>query len=149
MLGQKSQKPWIRLVRRKASDRLAGDAAARFHGRNDFFHASNRRARDGFAIEFHIETAVPLGGDADRGSVLSRAAKKKIAKPVTGGSVGDILFAAQQESAGAIAEEAAEFADDATRGKHAAVHVGSDHDNPLRRTRANQRLRDRKSIEQP
>src|SRR6516164_1716455 len=122
MFGQKTHKPWIRLVRRKASDRLAGDAAACFHGRNDFFHASNRRARDGFAIEFHIETAVPLGGDADRGSVLSRAAKKKIAKPVTG-AVGDILFAAQQESAGAIAEEAAEFADNAARGKHAAVHI--------------------------
>src|ERR1700747_3796183 len=91
MFGQKSQKPWIRLVRRKASDRPAGNAAARFHGRNDFFHASNRRARDGFAIEFHIETAVPLGGDADRGRVLSRATKKKVAKTVTGG-VGAGLF---------------------------------------------------------
>ena len=81
MFCQKSQKPGIRLVCRKASDRPAGNAAARLHCRNDFFHASDRCAREGFAIEFHIETAVPLGGNADRGSVLSRAAEKKIAEP--------------------------------------------------------------------
>lgn len=133
MFCQKSQKPGIRLVCRKASDRPAGNAAARLHCRNDFFHASDRCAREGFAIEFHIETAVPLGGNADRGSVLSRAAEKKIAEPVTRAVV-DIFFAAQQESASAIAEEAAEFSDDAGRSKHAAMHVGSDHGNRLRRT---------------
>ena len=56
--------------------------------------------------------------------------------------------ASQNKSAGAVAEESAEFARDAARSERSAVHIGGDDRDGLGLSRSNHRLRDGKGVEQ-
>src|SRR3981189_2339826 len=84
------------------------------------------------------------GGDGGR--VVACAAKKKIAKTEVIALPAD--GPAKEESAGAVAEESAEFALHAVRRERAAVNVGGYHGDGLRLPRCEERLRDSKGIEQ-
>lgn len=97
---------------RKASHGSERDAAAQFDGGKNLFHAGDGGARQSFAVERHIETAFIGSTDLDGSGILARATKQKIAEAVAFADVA--TGAAKEESAGAIAKEAAEFAIDAS-----------------------------------
>ena len=134
-------------MRRKPSDGAARDAAAQLNGSKDLFHARDRRARKCFSVELHFEAAVLRIADLDGRGVLARAAKEKFAEAI--GVLGIFMSgASQNKSAGAVAEESAEFARDAARSERSAVHIGGDDRNSLSLSRSNQRLRDGEGVEQ-
>src|ERR1700674_1085222 len=82
LLGEQGHEARVRLVRRKTADGAARDAAAQLDGCKNFFHAGNRRAREGFAVELHGEAATLCIADLDGGSVLPRAAEKEITEAI-------------------------------------------------------------------
>ena len=134
-------------MRSKPSDGAARDAAAQLNGSKDLFHARDRRARKCFSVELHFEAAVLRIADLDGRGVLARAAKEKFAEAM--GVLGIFMSgASQNKSAGAVAEESAEFARDAARSERSAVHIGGDDRNSLSLSRSNQRLRDGEGVEQ-
>jgi hypothetical protein len=116
-------------------------------GGENFFHARDGGPRKRFAVELHVQAAFLRSVDLNGGCVLARATEKKIAETVA--SAGVVVGTSQEEGAGAIAEEAAEFAGDAIRRERAAVDIGGDHDDDLRLSRADERLRDSEGIQQP
>ena len=123
------------------------DATAQLDGGENFFHARDGGPRKRFAVELHFQASFLRSADLNGGRVLARTTEKKIAETVA--SAGVVVGTSQEEGAGAIAEEAAEFAGDAVRRERAAVEIGGDHDDDLRLPRTDERLRDDERIEQP
>src|SRR5689334_8330591 len=92
----------------KASDRSARNPAARLHGGDHLLQARDRCPRKRFAVKLNIEPAADSCSNLNRRRVLSRASKKKFAKPVAGARR-CLPLPAQQKCAGAVAEEPAEL----------------------------------------
>ena len=133
-------------MRGETSDGSPRNSTAQLHGGENFFHTRDGSAGKSFPVKLHFEASIIGIGHLDGRSVLARAAKYKIAKAeaiaLAGGG------AAKEESAGAVAEESAEFSSHAVRRKRAAVNVGGYHGDSLRLSRSEERLRDSKGIEQ-
>src|SRR5260370_36439374 len=82
LLGEQGKEGGVRLLVRKPADGTARDAAAQLNGGNNFFHAGDRRARKGFTIELHGETAILRIADVDSGSVLARTAEEEFTEAI-------------------------------------------------------------------
>ena len=108
-------------MRGETSDGSSCDAAAQLHGSENFFHARDGGTRKSFTVKLHVEASVLGIGHLNRGSVLACAAKQKIAEAEAIALPAD--DAAKEESAGAVAEEPAEFARHTVRRERAAVNV--------------------------
>src|SRR5258708_29705338 len=146
-LGEQGHEARVRLVRRKTADGAARDAAAQLDGCENFFHAGDRRARKGFAVELHGEAAILRIADLDGGSVLACAAEEELTEAIA--FVGIVASgASKDESTGAVAEQSSKFAGDPAGSECSAVDVGGDDGDGLSLSRSNQGLCEHQCIEQ-
>src|SRR5580704_7924504 len=127
--------------------RRAGDAAAEFHVQDDLFHARNGRAGQGFAFKVHVEVSVQGVRHANRSRVLAGTAEEKFSQRI-GLLWGGAILCAQEERAGTIAEQAAEFSGYAAGLENAAVNIGGDDGDDAGLPRSDEALGYGKSIEQ-
>ncbi len=147
LLGEQGHEARVRLVRRKTADGAARDAAAQLDGCDNFFHAGDRRARKGFAVELHGEAAILRIADLDGGSVLARATEEEFTEAIA--FVGVVAGgASKNESAGAVAKQTSKFAGDPAGSECSAVDVGGDDGDGLSLSRSDQRLCEHQCVEQ-
>src|SRR5713101_4672621 len=125
LLGEQGHEARVRLVRRKIADGAARDAAAQLDGCENFFHAGDRRARKGFAVELHGEAAILRIADLDGAGVLARAAEEELTEAVAFAGI-VTSGASKDESAGAVAKQTSKFAGDAAGSECSAVDIGGD-----------------------
>ena len=147
LLGEQGHEARVRLVRRKTPDGAARDAAAQLDGCENFFHAGDRRARKGFAVELHGEAAIPRITDLDGGSVLACAAEEEFTEAIA--FVGIVTScASKDESTGAVAKQTSKFAGDAAGNECSAVDIGGDDGDAPSLSRSDQRLCEHQCVEQ-
>lgn len=134
-------------MRRKTTNGAARDAAAQLHGGNYFFHAGNRRARNGFAVKLHFEAAILCIANLYGRGVLAGAAEEKLAKAIAFAGI-VATGAAKDKRTCAVTEKAAKFAGNAAWSKRSAVDVSGDDGDGSSLSRSNQQLRNGQRIEQ-
>ena len=147
LLREQGHEAGVRLVRRKTANGGARDAAAQLDGGKNFFHAGDRRARKGFAVELHGEAAILCIADLDGGSVLARTAKEEITEAVAFAGI-VTSGASKDESTGAVAKQTSKFAGDPAGSECPAVDIGGDDGDGPSLSRSDQRLCEHQCVEQ-
>src|SRR5260370_22537662 len=141
LLGEQGNEARVRLVRRKTADGTARDAAAQLNGGNNFFQAGDRRARKGFTIELHGETAILRIADVDCGSVLSRTAEEEFTEAIAFAGI-VACRAPKDKRTGAVAKQSSEFAGDSAGSECPSADLSADDASGPTLSRPAQRLRD-------
>jgi hypothetical protein len=82
LLGKKSNKARIRLMRGEGAHVVAGNSATVFHLVDHLLHAADRGSGKRIPIELHVQQASAGATDGDRFRVLRGAAKEKLSQPI-------------------------------------------------------------------
>jgi hypothetical protein len=122
-----------------------GNATAELDVLDDLFQPRDGRTGESLSIEMHVEVPARGIGDANRSSVLPRAAKEKFPEGISLLGHGAV-FCAQEKRAGAIAKQATEFSGHQARPKSAAMNVGSDEGNGAGLARGDESLSDSEPV---
>src|SRR5712692_2943688 len=108
LLREEGNETRVRLVRRKPGGGGARDATAQLDRGENFFHARDCRAGQGFTIELHVEAAILGIAHPDSSRVLPGAAENKFSEKIAAGG-SERICAAKQECARAVTEQTTKF----------------------------------------